>query len=534
MIILRNKLYYFFTFAVKIQIKRKGYVFMKKLLAAALTAAMLVGSAGTALANSTSTSFDVGDDIAGAVTSDGTLMMWGKNEYGEFGNGTTSIPEYGTTVEFEKTAEDIKQIAFGTYSSSYMLKTDGTLYGSGKNYGYALGDGTNEDKTTPVKIMEDVVLVGAGSEYALALKSDGTLWGWGDPVFFGQETNGIIKTPVKIYDNVRYFSCGAQHCALITSDDKLYTAGNGSHGENGTGTDSGIYEVGFTYVMDNVKTVSCGAYNTLVVDNNGALWSCGSNTYGQLLGGATGDNALSLQKVIDSGIKSAAVYKDDSIYITENGELYAAGDNLWGQFGLGWDKTPYEDAGKIYKIADNVTDAAIGWQNVLYRTSDGTLYMTGSNVGNGYNMAFYGTKPMLENVAQNFEPQITAAKAENKIVLQIGSDKLSNNGVQTTLDVPAQTINDRTMVPLRAIFEALGASVDWDDATQTVTSVRGDITVTLEINSDTLYKNGEGKTLDVPAQLVDERTLVPVRAVAEAFDARVEWDEETQTVTITD
>ncbi|MGN0106444.1 MAG: RCC1 domain-containing protein [Hominilimicola sp.] len=190
----------------------------------------MLASAAAVSANSTTTSFDVGDDIAGAVSTDGTLMMWGKNEYGEFGNGTTFIPDYGTTVEFEKTAEDVKQITFGTYSSSYILKKDGTLYGSGRNYCYALGDGTNEDKTTPVKIMEDVVLVGAGSEYALALKSDGTLWGWGDPMFFGQESGSKIKTPVKIYDNVRYFSCGAQHCALITSDDKLYTAGNGTNG----------------------------------------------------------------------------------------------------------------------------------------------------------------------------------------------------------------------------------------------------------------------------------------------------------------
>ncbi|MGN0106443.1 MAG: stalk domain-containing protein [Hominilimicola sp.] len=288
---------------------------------------------------------------------------------------------------------------------------------------------------------------------------------------------------------------------------------------------------GFNYVMDNVKTVSCGAYNTLVVDNSGALWSCGSNTYGQLLNGTTGDIAISLQKVIDSGVKSAATYKDDSIYITGNGELYAAGDNLWGQFGLGWSKTPYEETGKIYKVADNVTDAAIGWQNILYRTSDGMLHMTGSDV-ESYSIAFYGTKPMLESVAQNSEPHITAAKAEKKIVLQIGSDKLSNNGTETTLDVPAQIIDGRTMVPLRAIFEALDAAVDWDGNTQTITSTKDNITVEMQIGSNILYKNGEASELDVPAQLVDGRTLVPVRAVAESFGADVEWDGDTHTVTI--
>ena len=500
---------------------------MKKIISFIALLSVLASAAAVS-ANSTTTSFDVGDHIAGAVTTDGTLMMWGKNEYGEFGNGTTFIPDHGTTVEFEKTAEDVKQITFGTYSSSYILKKDGTLYGSGRNYSYQLGDETNEDKTTPVKIMDDVVLVGAGNEYTLALKSDGTLWGWGDPMFFGQEAGTAIKTPVKIYDNVRYFSCGTQHCALITSDDKLYTAGNGSNGQLGTGTDSST--PGFNYVMDNVKTVSCGAYNTLVVDNSGALWSCGSNTYGQLLNGTTGDNVLSPQKVIDSGVKSAATYKDDSIYITENGELYAVGDNLWGQFGLGWDKTPYEETGKIYKIADNVTDAAIGWQNMMWRTTDGTLYMAGSNVTEWGLACDYSVK-MLENVAENKKFTVTV-KSSKEIKLQIGSDKLSNNGAETTLDVPAQIIDGRTMVPLRAIFEALDAAVDWDGDTQTITSTKDSITVKMQIGSNILYKNGEESELDVPAQLVDGRTLVPVRAVAESFGADVEWDGDTQTVTI--
>ncbi|MGN0149259.1 MAG: copper amine oxidase N-terminal domain-containing protein [Clostridia bacterium] len=61
---------------------------------------------------------------------------------------------------------------------------------------------------------------------------------------------------------------------------------------------------------------------------------------------------------------------------------------------------------------------------------------------------------------------------------------------------------------------------------------KDDITVTLQINSNTLYRNGESKTLDVPARLVDDRTLVPIRAVAEAFDYNVDWDGTAQTVTI--
>ncbi len=125
------------------------------------------------------------------------------------------------------------------------------------------------------------------------------------------------------------------------------------------------------------------------------------------------------------------------------------------------------------------------------------------------------------------------AEGANVITLVIGSDKLYKGDEIVTLDVPAQVKNDRTLVPLRAIFEALGATVDWEEATQTVTSTKGDITIKLTIGSDKLYKNDTEFVLDVPAQVVNDRTLVPVRAISESFGCQVGWEETTQTVTIT-
>ena len=108
------------------------------------------------------------------------------------------------------------------------------------------------------------------------------------------------------------------------------------------------------------------------------------------------------------------------------------------------------------------------------------------------------------------------------------------NGEAVSFDQPPIIQDERTLVPLRAIFEAMGASVEWDQETQTVTASRSSDTVSLTIGSSTLYKNDEVIMLDVPAQIVNERTLVPARAVAESFSAFVDWDGETQTVVITD
>lgn len=101
-------------------------------------------------------------------------------------------------------------------------------------------------------------------------------------------------------------------------------------------------------------------------------------------------------------------------------------------------------------------------------------------------------------------------------------------------DVAPQIINDRTMVPLRGIFEALGATVEWDQATQTVTSQRDGKVVKLTINSPVMYVDNEEVTLDSPACIVDDRTLVPVRAISEAYGTEVKWYGEERVVTILD
>ncbi len=94
--------------------------------------------------------------------------------------------------------------------------------------------------------------------------------------------------------------------------------------------------------------------------------------------------------------------------------------------------------------------------------------------------------------------------------------------------------DDRTLVPLRSIFEALGATVEWDEATEGITATRGVTTINLKIGDKKMYVGDNVVELDVPASLTDAgRTVVPVRAVSEAFGAKVEWIAETEQVLIT-
>ena len=95
-------------------------------------------------------------------------------------------------------------------------------------------------------------------------------------------------------------------------------------------------------------------------------------------------------------------------------------------------------------------------------------------------------------------------------------------------------IEGRTLVPMRTIFEALGADVQWidEDGVQSIVAATEETTINMTINSEKFYVNGEEKTLDVPAQLINDKTLVPIRAISESLGCSVEWEQETKTVII--
>jgi hypothetical protein len=105
-------------------------------------------------------------------------------------------------------------------------------------------------------------------------------------------------------------------------------------------------------------------------------------------------------------------------------------------------------------------------------------------------------------------------------------------GEKQTYEQPPVNSNGNVLVPLRAIFESLGATVEWDSTTQTVTATRGDRTVVLTIGSKTAYINGVPVALSVEPQLINGYTMVPVRFVSEAFGGEVEWNGESSSVIV--
>ena len=107
------------------------------------------------------------------------------------------------------------------------------------------------------------------------------------------------------------------------------------------------------------------------------------------------------------------------------------------------------------------------------------------------------------------------------------------DGEQIAFDVDPIIENGRTLVPMRFIFEALDAKVEWVNETNTAIATKNDTKIEITIGENKLIKNGEEIELDVPAKLINDRTLVPVRAVSEGLNAKVDWDGELFRVIIT-
>ncbi len=106
------------------------------------------------------------------------------------------------------------------------------------------------------------------------------------------------------------------------------------------------------------------------------------------------------------------------------------------------------------------------------------------------------------------------------------------NGSPLQMDVSPTIVNGRAMVPLRAIFQALGAAVQWNPDDRSIVATKGNTTIKLQIGSASALNNGAQVTLDAAPQIVDGRTLLPVRFVGEAFGAQVNWDAANRRVNI--
>ncbi len=335
------------------------------------------------------TGIAAGDCGTIVLKSDGTVWTWGYNYYGGLGNGTTvnsSLPVQVSGLS------NVVAVAFGV-DFALALKSDGTVWAWGVNDSGQLGTGTTVNSNLPVQVrgLSSVIAIASGANFALALRNDGTVWAWGDNES-GQLGNGTTvnsSVPVQISEisNVVVISASSDVSSIaLKSDGTVWAWGDGQYGQLGNGT------TGYSSVpvqvsdLSNVITVASGGYSALALRSDGTLWAWGCNQLGELGNGTTVNSSVPVQVIGLTGVISVAGADFNSIALKNDGTVWTWGGNL-GNGTTGYSSIPVQVSGLsgISAIAAGYDFETQGFTLAL--RSDGTVWTWGSNVygqlGNG-------------------------------------------------------------------------------------------------------------------------------------------------------
>jgi alpha-tubulin suppressor-like RCC1 family protein len=203
-----------------------------------------------------------------AIKTDGTLWCWGRNAQGQLGDNT--ITDRSSPVQTITGGTNWKQVACG-YKHTTATKTDGTLWSWGNNNNGQLGDNTTTSKSSPIQTITyntNWKQVDCGQNFSLAytsaIKNDGTLWTWGGNSYgqLGDNTTTNKSSPVQTVNggtNWKQVDCGYKQMAAIKTDGTLWTWGDNSYGELGDNTRTSRSSPIQTILYgQNWKSVSCG------------------------------------------------------------------------------------------------------------------------------------------------------------------------------------------------------------------------------------------------------------------------------------
>ena len=258
------------------------------------------------------------------LKNDGTLWGCGANDYGQLGLGDGTNRK--TFTQITTNTNDIKSVYCGWYHT-IILKNDGTLWGCGYNINGELGLGDSSHRytfTQAITNVNDIKSVYCNAGNTFILKNDGTLWGtgWNGYGNLGLgDTNGrtTFTQIITNTDNIKEIYCGFYHTFILKNDSTLWGCGYNEYCQLGLG--DGYNRTTFTQVTinaDNIKQIYCGYGHTLILKNDGTLLGTGLNNEGELGLGDTNSRTTFTQITTNADdIKSLPNQYGDIPFITK-------------------------------------------------------------------------------------------------------------------------------------------------------------------------------------------------------------------------
>jgi len=295
--------------------------------------------------------------------------------------------------------------------TNMAIKNDGTLWAWGADINGSVGNGSTltSNVSAPSQIGNDTTwqAIWGGAYYGMAMKTNGTLWGWGQNTSnlgMGENAGSVVPAPLQVGTDTDWniLACGGQHVLAIKDNGTLWTWGSNIYGQVGLNSSWSNFFSPQQLGSSTWIAVSGGESHSLGIKSDGTLWSWGANDKGQLGIGNNGQHSAPVQVGNASNwVKVAAAY-GTSFAIKSDGTLWGWGDNTYGQIGDGTatDKTSPVQIG----TGTNWQIISPAGGHTLAIKTDGTLWAWGLNnygqLGNGTTTSSY--TPMQLGTATNW------------------------------------------------------------------------------------------------------------------------------------
>ncbi|HUP70392.1 MAG TPA: RHS repeat-associated core domain-containing protein [Acidimicrobiales bacterium] len=365
-----------------------------------------------------------GESHSLALGSDGVVRAWGANTLGQLGNGLIGVP--ATTPAPVVNLSGASAVGAGV-DHSLALKSNGTVWAWGDNSNGQIGSGAVPNPaTSPVQVpgLTEVTSVAGGGFHSLALKSDGSVTAWGSNITgqLGNSTTSVVPSgPVQAtgLSGVSAVAAGRDHSLGLKSDGTVWAwgfNGSGQLGNNSTTSSSVPLQV---TGLSGVTAIAGGGDHSLALKSDGTVWAWGANDSGQLGTASTIDSLVPVQVSGLAGAVAVAAGSTHSLAARADGTGWAWGANGSGQLGNASTTTslvPVQASGLGSAVA-----VAAGSTHSLALRSDATVRAWGANtfgqLGNG--STANSSVPVSVTSLSNVQPVAKATYAYNGDGLRI-------------------------------------------------------------------------------------------------------------------